>query len=381
MHTQFLPRPYFMKILFAIKSLNHVKGGAEKVLADISKNFADKSHRVSIVSFDRPGGHSVYPISSKVKRISLGIGNIERQASFSEFIKRIIAIRQTAKRIKPDIVIAFMHSTFIPTAFALIGTGVPVIASEHIVPSHYKNRKWEFILLILSRYFVSKITVLSSTIIRKYPSLLRKKMVPIPNPVYKAPLQANVKGENLKKYTLLNVGRLTDQKDQKTLIDAFALLAQKRHDWNLRIIGDGELKTSLYQRIEKHGLTDRVKLVGTTDKIEQEYLNAQIFVLSSKYESFGLATAEAMTFGIPAIGFADCMGTNELIEDGSTGFLVDGNDRVQSLADAMDVLMDSGLLRERMGQHAKEKMKKYYPELIFNKWETLVSKTVKSKKS
>ena len=139
---------------------------------------------------------------------------------------------------------------------------------------------------------------------------------------------------------LLSVGRLVGQKDHETLVRAFAAIAQPEPDWVLRIVGDGELRDNIKKLSEDLSVGDRVELKGSVAEISQEYLASQLFVMSSRYESFGLATAEALAHGLPAIGFADCAGTNVLIEDGHNGVLVEpGQDRVGALASALSSLM------------------------------------------
>ena len=68
--------------------------------------------------------------------------------------------------------------------------------------------------------------------------------------------------------------------------------------------------------IGKLGLENRVFLPGVIDDIRKIYQKADIFVSSSLYESFGLAAAEAMAFQIPCIGFRNCTGIREIVEDG-----------------------------------------------------------------
>ena len=360
-----------MKILFAIKTMNTSKGGAEKVLADLTAGLADKGHKLSLLSFDPPKGQSFYPLNKKVHRIALGVGNVERRATFLEFIKRTITIRRAAKRTKPDVVIAFMHSTFIPTSFALLGTGIPVIASEHIVPQHYKDRFWEYMLLRVSLLFVKKITVLSNVIMQTYPSYLRHKMVALANPVL-PPKQSEIPDKREK--TILSVGRLTEQKDQKTLIAAFAKIKDQIPDWKLRIIGEGELRQELEQQIHNLGLQDSIELPGVTNEISKEYASAGIFVLPSIYESFGLATAEAMMHGLTPIGFADCPGTNEIITHNHDGLLIAaGENRTLSLADAMLELIEDTDKCSELGENAKTSIEKFHPDAIIQQWEDVIN--------
>lgn len=361
-----------MRILFAIKALSDTKGGAERVLTDISAGLADKGHNVAILSFDPPETKSFYKLNSKVHHIALGIGDVSRKASLFEVISRMIAIRKASKKFKPDVVVGFMHSTFIPASFAMIRTKVPLIASEHIVPLHYKNRRWEYILLLLSRFFVKKITVLSDTIIKSYPRFLHKKMVAIANPVNMAKQLADTRGEHLETKTILNVGRLTEQKDQIILIRAFASIAKEFPTWRVRIIGEGNLHEYLQKNINELNMRQKITLAGTTNKIENEYQSAQIFALPSRYESFGLATAEAMSHKLPVIGFKDCPGTNEIIEHKKNGWLVSGDDKVTEFANALKALMLGDDMRDKMGREGLSYVTRFHPSEIVNQWEKVI---------
>ncbi len=361
-----------MKILFAIKAMNDMKGGAERVLADVTSALSDNGNDISILTFDRPGGSSFYPLNKKVKRICLGIGDTHHKSTWAETHIRMRALRSTVKKEKPDIIVAFMHSMFVPMAFAMIGTGIPVIASEHIVPEYYKTRRLEFILLLFSSLFVRRITVLSEPVKASYPRFLHKKMVTISNPVLKPKLMADPEGKDTARKIILNVGRLDPQKDQEILIKAFAKLAPDYPDWDVRIMGDGELRDKLENTIKEYGLENRIFLPGTTPNISEEYQKAHIFAMPSIYESFGLATAEALAHSLPAIGFADCPGTNELIINNNNGLLIEGKNKEISLARALKKLMDSPKLRAQMGQNARNSAKSLRPEIIFQKWENLI---------
>lgn len=366
-----------MKILFAIKNLNTAKGGAERVLSIVASGLAALGHNVTILSYDKPGGQSFYPLDQNVKRLCLGIGNCEARAGLNETVGRIKALRRVLRVRKPDVVVPFMHSMFIPLSIAALGLHVSVVASEHIVSEHYKTRPLQFLLLILCSFFIQCITVLSPSVRKSYPWLLRRKMVAIANPVE---VSENARVElNKSKHILINVGRLDEQKDQKTLIRAFSNLAANFPDWILKIFGEGPLEPFLENLIKKNGLEDRVFLMGTTQDIGTQYINADIFVVSSKYESFGLATAEAMSYGLPCIGFLECPGTNELIKHQQNGLLVSKQrkNRIHALEDGLCYLMKNKVLRETMGKNGKESVAQYHPAIIVKRWEHILEKYAK----
>jgi glycosyltransferase involved in cell wall biosynthesis len=266
-----------------------------------------------------------------------------------------------------------MHSMFVPLAFALAGTGIPVLGSEHIVPEHYRTRRFQYLLLILAAPFLEKLTVLSHSIRSRYPNGVRRRMLVMQNPVEAAVNVANV-GLGKERFTLLSVGRLDEQKDHATLIRAFAQIAQEFPQWHLKIVGEGPLRSKLEDLVEALGLQARVMMPGVTSTIGAEYEAAEIFAISSRYEAFGLVTAEAMSHGLPVVGFADCPGTNELIQSGKTGLLVKpGEGRISSLASTLSSLMADPALRQHLGVAGKNAIdNQFSPKHVCDQWEILL---------
>ena len=365
-----------MKILFAIKALDNIKGGAERVFADTTRGLAEKGYAINVLTFDHPDGKSFYPLDYAIRQNNLGIGDSKKSATLWETLKRIYHLRQYVVREKPDLVVAFMHSMFIPMSIALLFTGIPVIASEHIVPDHYKNRRFEYVMLGICGLFCKRITVISRRIRKTYPAFLRRRMSIVPNAVKTPKKFAKPEGFKTKRNVVLSVGRFAPQKDQQTLIVAFAQIADKFPDWDLRIIGDGPLRKELETLVRQLDMESRIFLPGTTSQIDKEYERVQLFVIPSLYESFGLATAEAMSFGLPAIGFRGCPGTNELIQHKKNGLLADDDNRVAALKDCMSTLMKSEKLRVQYGECARSAVERYYPEKIVTIWERLIQETI-----
>jgi glycosyltransferase involved in cell wall biosynthesis len=360
-----------LKLLFVIKSLSLRGGGAERVLAVAAAGLAAKGHEVLVASFDATGAQDFYSFTAPIRRIRLGIGSSDRRSGPGETLIRIRALRRLARAERPDVAIGFMHSSYIPLGLALAGTGIPAVASEHIVYGHYDDRRIERMLLGFIPRFLHSITAISEDMRRGFPDRIRHKMTIISNPVgATGAVPADVRGGAEK--IVLSVGRLEEQKDQQTLIAAFAQVAERFPDWRLRIVGEGILRPELEAQIAALRLGDRIALPGATADIGSEYARAQLFAMPSTYESFGLATAEAMAHGLPSVGFADCPGTNELILNEENGLLVGGQDRPAALSEGLARLMASEEERVRMGATAPERIAQFAPERVVGRWEALL---------
>jgi glycosyltransferase involved in cell wall biosynthesis len=364
---------FYMKYLFAIKNLSDAVGGAEKVFCTVCSELARRGCQITIVTYDPPGQEPFYSLSKKINRINLDIGTPGAKTKPFDAMKKMLKLRRVLQNSKPEVAVGFMHSMFIPLSISAYGTGIPVIGSEHITIEHYRTRLFQLLLLMLTSPLLSKITVLSESIRNKYPYPVRRGMVPITNPVDLPEGRSGLK-ENKDRYVLLNVGRLNEQKDQLTLIKAFREIADDFPKWDLRIIGEGNLRGDLEKEINDLGLDDRVSMPGVIENISKEYLSADIFVIPSIYESFGLVTAEAMSYGLPVVGFLDCPGTNDLIKNQVNGFLVHGNEaRHLQLAKKLMILMKDHLLMRKFGNGSIEIVKvKLGCDVITSKWVNLL---------
>ena len=362
-----------MKLLFAIKTLGHAggAGGAERVLAEVTAALSARGHDVTVVSFDREDETDFY-VFDTVKRARIGGGSATAPTGPADTVVRMRRLRELARELRPDVAIGFLNSVYIPMAVALAGTGIPVIASEHTVYGHYRGRALERLLMGFFHRRFSAITAISDNVRLSFPPAIRCRMAVVPNPVMRPDHLADPVGGESK--TLLSVGRLHRVKDHGTLIAAFARVAGRFPEWTLRIVGEGDLRKDLEAQVNRLGLAGRVELPGRTDDISSEYRSAQLHAITSHYESFGLATAEALAHGVPAIGFAQCPGTNELIEDGRNGILVSGAEREAALAGTLERLMASPELRARLAKEGPATMERFSLDSVVDRWESILRK-------
>jgi len=207
-----------MRLLFAIKRLERASGGSERVLAHLTSAMVRRGHAVTVLTWDAPDARPFYPFDPAVRLINRGVGDSARPTRPAEMLARILDLRRAVLGENPDAAIGFGHSMFVPLALALVGGGVPVIASEHGARAHYRDRPIDYALFRLAARLVRRVTVTTEAVGAEYTSDVRRRMVVMPNPIMIAPPAPPTRSGRL----ILNVGRLEPQKDQALLIRAFA---------------------------------------------------------------------------------------------------------------------------------------------------------------
>jgi glycosyltransferase involved in cell wall biosynthesis len=154
-----------------------------------------------------------------------------------------------------------------------------------------------------------------------------------------------------------SVGRLVEQKDYVTLLQAFALSAAQVPGLRLVIAGDGPLRSSLEQVANSFVVADRIHFLGACDDVATLLRSVDLFALASKFEPFGVALLEAKAAALPIVATS----VNEIpaiVMDGVSGFLTPPQD--PSAMSALFVrLARDGDLRARFGARARVEAQQY----------------------
>ncbi|GGN50772.1 hypothetical protein GCM10011579_005850 [Streptomyces albiflavescens] len=175
-------------------------------------------------------------------------------------------------------------------------------------------------------------------------------------------------------------GRLVPVKRYDLLIEAFAVVAAERPDWQLRIYGKGEQHDRLRELIADLGLWNNVFLMGAAAPMEAEWVKGSIGAAASDFEPFGMTIVEAMRCGLPVVS-TDCpYGPGEIIEDGVDGRLVPVGDR-DALGAALLELVREDDRRRDTGRAALENARRFAPGPVVEQAERLFAEAVSARRT
>jgi N-acetyl-alpha-D-glucosaminyl L-malate synthase BshA len=176
--------------------------------------------------------------------------------------------------------------------------------------------------------------------------------------------------------TVMHASNFRPVKRVDIVVRTFARLAAEVPS-RLVLVGDGPERWQAQELARSLGVEDRVFFLGIQERMETLLPLADLFLLPSEHESFGLVALEAMACGVPVIATSRG-GTNELVEDGVSGFLVDPDDGEAMVATARRVL-DDGALALRVGEAARRRAVECFSEsAVVDRYEALYRELLRS---
>lgn len=348
------------KIVIILGSMG--KGGAERVVSNISNYFVQKEWKVYIVLL--LSGDVSYYLDDRIKIIDISDKSRSRVLMLPKWL---CGIRTIVKDIKPDTILSFAARINVITSVACLGLNRKIVLSERNDP--YMDGRGLVTNLGTKIFYPMANSIVFQTKRAKSYFLsykLKDKSV-IPNPISVSTLATKCKFGKI-----VSVGRLSKQKNQAMLIRAFAKIIDIYPYAKLTIYGEGELRASLQKMIDDRNLQDKIQLPGIVDNIHDEIKDANIFVLSSDYEGLSNALLEALVMGVPCIS-TRVAGSDEYIENGKNGLLIDVGDE-DALANAMKVLLENDSLCEEMSRKARESADVLSMDTVCEEWFKVLSR-------
>lgn len=344
-----------MKIVFVTDTLS--SGGSERVLSTLANSLC-KTYEVSIVCLRKR--MIAYDINPAIK---LAFADDHHR----DITAKLLWLRKYLRQY--DLVIAFMLPVFVATLACMLFTRTPIIVSERNDPG--KASLFRKIIRRMLLFRMQHMVVQTPEIKKYFPAKYHKRISVIANPISEQfEWQSALSSHKEKK--IISVGQLDPQKNQKMMIDAFALFSKTHPDHCLDIYGEGPMRQELEEYIERKGC--RVRLQGRSANIASQMKSAQVFVLSSDYEGMSNAMIEAMYLGLPVIS-TKVSGAKELIIDHINGCFADD---ANSIAQAFSYLSENETAAREIGLRASNTIKHLVDKnTVLQQWMDIIEKYTK----
>lgn len=349
-----------MKILLLIADIT-IGGGAERVVVNLANVLFELGYDVKIFSFYKQGTNIAYKLNEKIEVAFLykRSQHIMRNNIFYKLTYKYYESFLLKREYKDIDVMIFNNCPHFPF-FKNKNTKYINFIHNHFKKYRVKNNYFDA-LVVLSAKQINQW--------RKY----HKNVWVIPNFLpYLSDINSTLSQKNI-----LSIGRMTanDEKGFLRLIEIWKLVQEniKYKEWTLTIVGEGEFKNTIENKIKEYKLENSIILKSFTKDIEKEYLQSSIYIMCSYWEGFGMVLVESANYAIPSIAFNVDTGPGDIIENGKNGYLIeDGN--LQEFANKLCLLMDDENLRKQMGQSAKENIShNFSKEKVIQKWQELLN--------
>lgn len=386
-------------ILFKIDSLNI--GGIERLAVDVLKNidYSNKKiyllverHREEILGKELPKEKMeiIYLKSKKLEEFIEYVKSRKKNIFFKliyNFLmsyERIVASRTINKISKKyDNKVTFIDYAGSSTKYIRMVKSEKKIYWSHFTISNIKKSKLKRLGKRLDKY--DTIVTICDEMKEEYENLfpkLKNKIKRIYNFIDEKKIEQKIteggytlsdeEYKLLKDEYCLSVGRLTNQKDHKTMIEAFSILKSKGIKEKLYILGDGELRTELEQIIKEKKLENEIILLGSKANPYIWMKSAKLFIHSAIFEGFGLVITEAMYLEIPIIISNFKAGSFELIEKEKNGEVFEiGN--CNEFAEKIEKLLKNDELKKEYISKSKKLVEKFYLENIIKEYEKIMN--------
>jgi glycosyltransferase involved in cell wall biosynthesis len=364
-----------VKILYINKVSPRLGGGAELRLLEVGSRLAANGHSVYVLcGMTEPG----LPDHERIKGIDVYYMKLLPAPFFrfhrlSFYLSRylfypaVLGAGRLVTSLSPDIIIDYASpapSLIYPVAQRL---GVPC----YVEVMDYRGNQWfrlagpiTALLGWSSQFFLRKFQYDKIIAISDFTSQQLKQAGLPPNKITVVPCGIDVENHSTEvpterdRNSLIMVGRLVPIKGHVYLFDALSLVRERLPEVQLRIVGDGPIRSDLQRYVQERGLGGNVVFTGRVTEEEKIQLlhSSSVFVSSSLLEGFGLVLLEAMACGLPVVAFD--LPTYREFMDSRSGFLVPERD-AQALAEHIIHLLEDDRTRARMSAHNLVHVQRY----------------------
>ncbi len=374
-----------MKILFIIDKMQNY-AGIERILSCKMNYISEQtSHNVFLTTYDQQSKDLPFQLNENISYNPIHVPiPLRDKMTFLNWLTAYIQTRNQFKRhffsllnkIHPDIVICTVYSFQLIDIIVTVchKQGIKTIMESHtkgetvlMAPKFNYNQHLHKLFTLWDHHIMKSLHHCSCVVTltqqdANFWQRYAQHIEVIPNMLTITPKMVL----DYRTKRVISAGRYMSEKGFDRLLIAWGHIKKEFHDWELYIFGNGN-RMPYQEIVDQLQLGASVHLMPATENIADEFANSSIYVMSSRYEGFGLVLAEAMSCGLPCISFDCPYGPRDIITDGEDGLLAeDGN--IEDLAKKLEQLMADEKLRKKMGAKGLQNITRFNPDTIMRQW-------------
>lgn len=360
-----------MKICCVIPSLQ--SGGMERVMSVLINGFIRQYGAETHVVLYGSNRGVFYDLADSAI-IHTPEWQFDKNHRMRDTIRTMLFLRKTLKKLHPDAILSFGAFWNSLVLLSCYGKHFPIYISDRgtpMYPTSGFNYRLKQFLYPTAKGIIVQTNTAKLLCSQRY---RQDNFKVIGNPIREIPSNGALERENI----IVSVARLVNTKNFDRLISIFEQINKK--DWNLIIVGgnaDGQhIMEELQAQREKSPMKNNIILAGTQKDVDSYLLKAKVFAFTSSEEGFPNAIGEAMSAGLPVVSYNCMTGPSEMIENGKNGYLVDVFDD-STFIQRLQQLMNDNNLRLKMGEYAKESIRRFSIERIVDRFYDFITNNSK----
>ncbi|MFV8466279.1 glycosyltransferase family 4 protein [Flavobacterium sp. LB1P62] len=359
-----------MKLLYIVPNINN-EGGVARVLSIKANYLVEKlGYEVHILTQNKGFSPLFYSFNSNIVFHDLLL-----KGNFFQFFKSFSkGLKSKIKTIQPDIIVVCDNGLKAYAIPFILRDKVPLILEIH--SSKFIEER-EIKKNVFTKLLSNFIFVLKKNGIKKYDRFVVetsesisewkvKNTIVIPNPLW----FTTGKFSTLESKKVIAVGRHTYEKGFDRMLQIWGKVVAKHPDWILEIYGKSNKNIDLRVLVKNLDISRNVIFNEPVHNINEKYLEASFYLMTSRFEGFGMVLIEAMASGLPCIAYDCPCGPRAIISQNVDGFLIE-NGSESDYVKAIETLIENAAVRIKMGNKAKLSGKKYNIDEIMQSWNQL----------
>lgn len=356
-----------MKLLYITNGINGA-GGLERVLSIKASYFADVlGYEVTILSLNGTHLNPFYEFSPRITQLSIPVAG--NPLKYIQLYRN--GIQHVVDHVQPDVISvcddglkAFFIPHFLKTSAKIIyerhvSKLIEIREGDSFLKKSITRLKWNLMEKLGAKF--DRFVVLTDGNLKEWKGLQNK--VVISNPLSFYPEASST----LENEIVICVGKINFQKAQDLLVNVWEKVNQHYPSWQLHLYGKENLAF-----LDTTNLSHNIHFFPPEKNIASKYLESSIYVMSSRYEGFGMVLTEAMACGVPCVSFDCDYGPSDIIQNNVDGHLV-SNGNLDEMAEKLMDLISNPDKRKQFGAMAKQNVQRYSVETIANQWHELFS--------